>query len=264
MKTYFTIFFLLLFIGNIQSQSFDDLIITKSKDSIHCKITLVNDYNIFYDYKKKKNTKSTFISKTEVIEYLSDDYKEDESLINSILYPSCDTCRNWIVIKSGDTLFYNINLNFITKEKFHFADFQIREGNSVSHYTYDAIKSAQWNNTSYFYFNLSNRNIFDSDNNKILEGVHQKGFIGYQKYSGPINVVEFFYQVLQHTDLSTHNKLGYCIVDNSEYIYIPNNRKEFIEVMRKYITKNPKLLKAIENKEFKYKDLETIIKIYNQ
>lgn len=47
----------------IFGQDFNDLIITKQHDTIKCKITLVNDQNIFYDYKAKKNKiKSEFIS----------------------------------------------------------------------------------------------------------------------------------------------------------------------------------------------------------
>ncbi|NPD84465.1 hypothetical protein HNS38_06835 [Lentimicrobium sp. L6] len=262
-KKYLLILFTLVLTINMRAQTFDDLIITKEQDTIQCKITLINDYSIFYDYKKKKNTKSTYISKAEVEEYLSETYKVDENLKFSRNYPSCDTCKNWIVLKSDDTLFYNIKLNLLIKEGYHFSEFRVKEKESISYYTFDVIKSALWNNAYYYSFNLSNREIFDSENKNILQNVLQKEFVGYEKYSGRLKIVEFFYEILQFNDYSTHIELGYCILDKSEYVYIPNNRKEFIEVMRKYITENPKLLEAIENKEFKYKDLETIIKIYN-
>lgn len=48
-----------------------DLIITNSGDSIECTITLVNDANIFYTYKKKKRQESTYISLQEVSTYIN-------------------------------------------------------------------------------------------------------------------------------------------------------------------------------------------------
>jgi hypothetical protein len=51
----FPLFFILsCFLAN--GQSFCDTLITKKGDTITCKINLVNEYNVFYSYKHKKNT----------------------------------------------------------------------------------------------------------------------------------------------------------------------------------------------------------------
>ena len=49
-----------------------DLIITNSGDSIECTITLVNNHNIFYTYKKKKREESEYISLKKVRTYITD------------------------------------------------------------------------------------------------------------------------------------------------------------------------------------------------
>lgn len=79
-RNYLLILIIFVFANSIHAQSFDDLIITKNQDTIQCKITLVNDNSIFYDYKKRRSTKSTFISKTEVEEYQSETYKVENTL----------------------------------------------------------------------------------------------------------------------------------------------------------------------------------------
>ena len=64
------ILLIILFLSPFLSFS-QDLIVTNSGDSIECTITLVNDANIFYTYKKKKREESTYISLQEVSTYIS-------------------------------------------------------------------------------------------------------------------------------------------------------------------------------------------------
>lgn len=52
--------------------SSQDLIVTNSGDSIECTITLVNNLNIFYTYKKKKREESAYISLAKVRTYITD------------------------------------------------------------------------------------------------------------------------------------------------------------------------------------------------
>lgn len=55
------------FIQSIWSQDYKDLIITRKKDTIHCKISLVNDLNIFYQFNpKKKKIVNTYIARDDV------------------------------------------------------------------------------------------------------------------------------------------------------------------------------------------------------
>ncbi len=50
-------------------QNLNDQIITNYSDTIYCKITLINDQNIFYTYQKKKTEKYANISLQEIISY---------------------------------------------------------------------------------------------------------------------------------------------------------------------------------------------------
>lgn len=70
-----TLFIALITSLSLFSQEYNDLIITNSNDTINCKITLVNEYNIFYNYLKKKNENSTMISLGNVLTYSSDGSK---------------------------------------------------------------------------------------------------------------------------------------------------------------------------------------------
>jgi len=49
------------------AQEFNDIIVTTQFDTIHCKIGLINNYNVFYEFNpKKKKIVSTFISREKV------------------------------------------------------------------------------------------------------------------------------------------------------------------------------------------------------
>ncbi|MGZ3861947.1 MAG: hypothetical protein ACXVPN_07145 [Bacteroidia bacterium] len=65
--------FLLLIILSVScvfyGQNYPDKIFTKAGDSINCKITLVNDKNIFYEYKKRKSIRNDYISVDSVSSY---------------------------------------------------------------------------------------------------------------------------------------------------------------------------------------------------
>ena len=77
MKTLLIILLLLPLLSSSQ-----DLIVTNSGDSIKCKITLVNDQNIFYTYRKKNQDMSTYISLNSVSAYINDE-KENKSMVDS-------------------------------------------------------------------------------------------------------------------------------------------------------------------------------------
>jgi hypothetical protein len=58
----------------ISGQDFKDLIVTNASDTIHCKITLVNNYNIFYTWNpKKKKIVDTYIARKDVAQFISAD-----------------------------------------------------------------------------------------------------------------------------------------------------------------------------------------------
>jgi hypothetical protein len=63
---------------HISGQDFKDLIVTNASDTIRCKITLVNNYNIFYTWNpKKKKIVDTFIARKDVAQFISADSSID-------------------------------------------------------------------------------------------------------------------------------------------------------------------------------------------
>jgi len=60
---------LVLLSNLLLAQDYPDLIIKENGDTLKCKITFVNDQNIFYNYKHKKSEKSAYISLGEVSNY---------------------------------------------------------------------------------------------------------------------------------------------------------------------------------------------------
>lgn len=69
---FFQLLFILFLAPQAFCQEFTDLIVTKENDSIFCKITLVNEYNIFYQYNpKKKIIASSSIPRSSVIFFTS-------------------------------------------------------------------------------------------------------------------------------------------------------------------------------------------------
>ena len=69
MNIIYSAIIILIVSSNLFGQSLNDLIVTKNQDSIRCKITLVNDDNIFYQYKKKRNIKTDYISRELVLDF---------------------------------------------------------------------------------------------------------------------------------------------------------------------------------------------------
>jgi hypothetical protein len=65
---------ILLVSTGLRAQEFNDIIVTTASDTIHCKIGLVNNYNIFYTWNpKKKKIEDTFIARAEVNYFSSQD-----------------------------------------------------------------------------------------------------------------------------------------------------------------------------------------------
>lgn len=77
-----TIVFLLITISiTTYGQDFKDKIITLENDTINCNITLINNNNIFFEYKEIKTVVSKYISLTLVKSYLLDKNSITELLI---------------------------------------------------------------------------------------------------------------------------------------------------------------------------------------
>lgn len=109
MKIFFSSIIILLINASLFGQNFNDLIITKNLDSIRCKITMVNDLNIFYQYKKKKNIKTDYISRELVLDFQGENIESITVSKKDVKrHNKCDTCTNWIVDQDNDTIYHNL------------------------------------------------------------------------------------------------------------------------------------------------------------
>jgi hypothetical protein len=91
----FTLILFILITGSVNGQNYIDQIESKSGDTIYCKITLINDQNIFYTQKKRTTEQHDYISLNEIISY---DWKtenikfKDNPANTTIPY---DSTSNW-------------------------------------------------------------------------------------------------------------------------------------------------------------------------
>lgn len=107
MKRILTITILLIVVtGLVNAQNYIDQIITKSSDTIYCKITYVNDQNIFYTTQKRKTEKHSNIYVNDIISYnwkTENEKTKDNFAKNTIPY---DSTSNW---KTGIMAIQQIN-----------------------------------------------------------------------------------------------------------------------------------------------------------
>ncbi len=140
MKLKLSISILPIFLASlISGQDYTDQIITKSSDTIICRITLVNDQNIFYYYQKRKIEKAAYISLTEVGTYnwLSKDQvygKPDQTLkypyktnsdwhmsgmlTEEINYPISHLIFAFYLNKRNHNIFVGANYTYLFKNNF--------------------------------------------------------------------------------------------------------------------------------------------------
>jgi hypothetical protein len=86
---------LLPLIELVNGQNFIDQIITKSSDTIFCKITLINDQNIFCMQQKRKTQQHAYVSLNDIISYnWRTENSEDKSNFVKISFPY-DSTSKW-------------------------------------------------------------------------------------------------------------------------------------------------------------------------
>lgn len=92
-----TIVFLIILISItftpiLRSQNYSDWVLIEKDDTIACKITLINEYNVFYEFKDGKKVKNKISSKLDLIDYLSNTQEKIEihQNIDSILFYGYD------------------------------------------------------------------------------------------------------------------------------------------------------------------------------
>jgi hypothetical protein len=299
MKIFFSSVIILLINANLFGQNLNDLIITKNQDSIRCKITLVNDINIFYQYKKKKNIKTDYISRELVLDFQGENIENITISKKDVkMYDKCDTCTNWIVNQNDDTIYHNLIVRYLKMDSTLIKTISWKDLTTSILYKSSDFKSVYWNGVNYFPITPDYRYdysdlIYNSDvflgyyliKNKAslirYTSAYQFGtilppsqrFKSYKLYHKrtkftPKNTILDHLVIDQKSILYKPIKYTpeYCIEIDSQTIKIPirNRRKHFRIAMMEVLHKDKKLVERIKNKEFEYEDIEKIINIYNQ
>lgn len=250
------------------SQAFNDTIFTKNNDTIICHITLVNDHNIFYKYKKKKRSKAADISQEEVLFFKSDNPKL-LNLVNIDRFPKCDNCENFLVFTSGDTVCYNLKCSFFDENNRFIKSAYLGTPNSVTLYEIDDIEFIKWNNIDYNSIEFSERNRQKIMTYNGIQHLNYNSFLSRLVIDGGMPLYGFyffgssFYYAAVPITTEIHDIQYYTIIDN-EIILIPKRKNEFIDFVQAYLISNNSISNRLNNKLIRYDDIEEIFKLYNE
>lgn len=266
-KQFLFLFFLTLTGFSAYAQSFNDTIFTKINDTILCQITMVNDHNIFFNFKKKKKIKSNYISREQVLSYESSNQKTLK-IIGRTEYPKCDTCSNYIVLNSGDTIFYGIKLNYLIEDKKLINSISINS-NSYTLYGNEDILSVKWENIDYTRIILCNQDRISLYDRSKAYRLYQDDWLGYEIVEGKIPLMIFGYSGMRIILLPfmTQDPIisyDYCIKINDQYKLVPIEKKEFQSFAQQYFSDKKDLIEDIENGVLTRDNIEKILQIYNQ
>ena len=261
-KIYISIL-IFLFALNAFGQDFDDLIITKKHDSILCNITFVNDQNIFYEYKKKRKTKTDHISRDLILNFNSTKIEDVTfKAVVSSFYQKCDTCENYIVLFSNDTIYYDIEIHRFEQSK-HILGVCYLSSNSYTTYIPYDLKSIYWDSIEYTPILLTDDDLVNMRYHILYHTVEKK-HLGFYVVKGKVSLIEFSYLVnpilYYYSPFLVKN---FLIEINNERIIVPKGENALILILRKYLKDNPELILRIENRELGYDEIEEIIRIYN-
>lgn len=261
-KIYISIL-IFLFTLNAFGQDFDDLIITKKHDSIVCNITFVNDQNIFYEYKKKRKTKADYISRDLVLDFNS--AKLDDVVFKptaSSFYQKCDTCENYIVLFSNDTIYYDLEIHRFEQSQ-HILQVCYLSPSSFTTYIPYNLKSMFWDGIEYTPISLTDDDLAKMRYHTFYHTA-QKKHLGFYVIKGKASLIEFSYLVNSSYYYRSFLIMKILLEINNERIVVPMGENAFIWILRYYLKDNPELILRIENRELGYDDIEEIIKIYNE
>jgi hypothetical protein len=137
-----TIFLFIVTLSFSQTNEYKDYIVKVTGDTIFCKIGLVNNYNIFYEYKKKRTIESSYISLDEVVLFSKDNQINNKEDIDKFK-------------KSGSNSNANYKLPFDTIiQKVVFKKIIELHNDYTSEHIYSAVR--EWFSTNSKIFNRSN------------------------------------------------------------------------------------------------------------
>ncbi|MBD79001.1 MAG: hypothetical protein CL840_08790 [Crocinitomicaceae bacterium] len=267
--------FLLFFVNiHLSAQDFNDEIETKDHVIIPCKITLVNNLNIFYKYKKGKKTKTAYIPKEQVLRY---DGLELESvtlsLSNSKMYSKCDTCENWFsahVDNSPDSnkrAYNDLTVRFLKADTTLIESISWTGQYGVRKFGSCDVNEAYWNGRKYFTVYLDLR--YEPN---LLRRYSCNHFLGYYVIKGDISLIKYASSYLTNqyrnhgipmaTNEVEKTNREYCIEIDSVRIKIPRKDDQFRAAIKELFHHDDFLIHGLEKYQWTYDDIERIVKLY--
>jgi len=255
--------FIFLFTLGAFGQDLPDLIVTKEHDSIQCNITFVNNQNIFYEYKNKRRIKSDYISRELVLDFKSTKLDEVSfKMLESRVFKDCDTCENFVVLFSDDTIYYNIVIHRFEHTNHILYVSYLRPNSSTNYYAKD-LKSIYWDGIEFTHISLSDKDIKLLRNDFLFKKFLIE-WLGVYIIKGNASLIEISYITSSYPYSVPFLVKIYLLEVNKERIVVPKYEKGFVYILKTYLKDNPELIARIKNLELGFSDIEEIIQIYNK
>lgn len=163
LKKYLFILLLIVTSNLANAQAYPDKIILKSGDTVLCKISLINDQNIFYNHKIKNTENNDFVALEAINSYQwNSKEKADNPPVNQKLFPYDSTNRWKVGIKLMQQFNYPIFHSSLSAS-FHKSNHNFYIGPEFSRLIVQSLGDPidVWKQ-NYFGLNLGYRYLFDS------------------------------------------------------------------------------------------------------
>jgi hypothetical protein len=265
-------------------QSFNDLIITVDNDTIVCRIIDVNRRNIRYYTEDQHNRNANKISQRLVKAYHVGESESFDSGISArpSFFPDDDS-DNWILLTSGDTSKQISKVFYASKDSRLIRKIRLADRHSTTIVYPWEIEAAFLNGTFYesVFFPNEYAGFFRKKTDTTRNSLTQ--FLGYYIIADSVSLMRYgkTTEKIKNTDgyiappklsygkylddvsgLSIYEK--HCIKKGDEVISLPSNYGGFYRTVKKHFSDDKELMYLIDKKLLLYKDLEEIVRRYNE
>ncbi|MBI2271403.1 MAG: hypothetical protein HYU69_13750 [Bacteroidetes bacterium] len=273
---------LILFISiftyeTLHSQELRDKLIKLSGDTIVCRITLINDNNIFFDYNYKKGKiRNEYLSTRELKGYILDTNNKAEILARGILK---DTTHGnsqrlihidqsfwkpeYIILLNNDTLYGETRIT----GDWTSVMFKMKGENEERPYTNYNIKEFLESNIEYFFFNEPPKNSRENLASKL--GYFGNSYLFWATdISGPLYLL--YREIMKDYPNSVPGLSSGSYISKEYTLYVKGNtpaiidKGEFRDKVSIYFEDYPELALKIKNKIYSYDDIGKIVEEYNR
>jgi len=273
-------------------QSFNDTIITYNDDTIHCRIIDVRKRTLKYSVESDNNNRPQKIRKRLVKDFRIGEGKSiDLGIMAGVNYVPDEDSENWIVLHSGATTTKISKVFYASKDSKLIRKIELADHQSSSIVYPWEIETAFLNGTFYesVFFPYEYAGFFRKKTDTTRNSLTQ--FLGYYVIFDSVSLIRYGETTKQSKNIygyegttlatsiappkTSHGKyLGnvsghsiyekHCIKKGYEVISIPPNYGGFYRTVKMQFGDHKELMQLIDKKRLLYKDLEEIVKRYNE